>query len=188
MYITLTAGGPADAVLAKWQAMLTVGAFRDQAHAIGGTEVIGYTPKVVYPDGTTDQPEVLISQPFDHRIPGLTSQKLIDRISEDAVKAQLQVRDVSFAIPQERAPIISLTIENETAGLSDAARSLEVLRSDLVDFNNPLAEGMYVEIRNKAGDLTFATAYSVRMGQGTTWVKPEFASLIEIPEVLSTSP
>jgi hypothetical protein len=172
--ITVSASNQADGARGFWQALLVVGAFRDESAGRGLPYVAGKSITVKAPDGSVlDGGQSLIDQPLGHDVRPPTDADLTTILRSAASRAKVQLRNVSFAHPLGRTAVELYVTTGDPAGfVLHRQTKLDELVGSLDAHQRPQAEGAYLEVRDSSGRLVTISAYSVRTGEGLGWTEP----------------
>jgi hypothetical protein len=174
----VVASDQAETVRGFWQALLIAGLFRDESASRGLPFVAGKTITVRGPDGSVrDEGQSLIDQPTSHAVLSTPEAQVSKLIASGAASARVAVARVSFGHPLGRVGVEAMvTTAEPTRFVRDRQLRLGELLAGFLKPNQPVADGVYVEVRDRAGKLVTTSAYSVRTGEGVGFTDPSFAA------------
>jgi hypothetical protein len=163
-------------VRAYWEGLLAAGAFRDESYARGLPEVLGKTINVMYPDGTVERgPETVISQPMLHNIAQSSTSTIETLFTDGAKRANVRIESLTFLQPMRQATALIISASDAKSLVQHRDEFLNDLAGDIAYDENPLVEGILIEVRDDAGQPITSSAYSVRTGEGLGWTRPDLA-------------
>jgi hypothetical protein len=153
---------------ALWEGNLLTGAVADEYVARGFGRVVGANATLVAPDGA-EQPigggigHVVPDQVFDD-----VPNSIAATVARGGATASLRNISVSKVRGLQEALVVSATTDSPAhaaAALAQPGGLQSVLGGAPTRF-----EGIYLEVRNAAGDLVYITAAAPRAGASTFWV------------------
>jgi hypothetical protein len=171
--VRVTPGSPADAVLPTWQGLLAVGAFRDLARGRGFPPLAGYSLRVDPPSAHHERGTA------DGAVPRSAPTATEIRSTVEAAAAEAGVRLDSLLIlrPLGPAPVVIVTASDPARFLAqDAAAFLRALRT-LTEGDGPAADGLFVEMRDPAGQPFEIRAVGTRAGASAQWTREDLAAV-----------
>jgi hypothetical protein len=165
----------ADGVRGFWQALMVVGAFRDESASRGLPYVAGKTITVRTPDGSVlDEGSSLIEQPLGHDVTWASDASLTAMLRSGATRAGVRVRGISFAHPLGRPGAeLVVTTTDPIAFIRSRQTRLRELLGPFYDPAHPQADGVYLEVLDSSRRVVTISAYSVRTGEGVGYTRPD---------------
>ena len=164
-----TLAGP-SITKALWEGNLLAGAVADEYAARGFGQIVGASATLVATDGR-EQPvgggigHVVPDQVFDD-----VPSSIAATVARGGATAGLRNVAVSKVRGLQEALVVSATTDNPAqtaAALAQPGGLRSVLGGAPTRF-----EGVYLEVRNAAGDLVYITAAAPRAGASTFWIAP----------------
>ena len=177
VYFTLNVPDRSRSVRAHWEALLVVGAYRDEATAVGIRPVEGKTIVTAYPAGEPDRQDSVLARPHSAAVSAVPSDNLVRLIAAGARDSGAALDSVAFLQPKQLAPIIVVTTPDSHGFISERSVRLHEIHGRIIDSEQPLVDGSYIEVRDRDGALVTASGYSVRTGEGVGWIRPDLDSV-----------
>ncbi|HEX6699621.1 MAG TPA: hypothetical protein VF101_02730 [Gaiellaceae bacterium] len=174
----VAASDQAETVRGFWQALVVAGLFRDESASRGLPFVAGKTITVRAPDGSVlDEGQSLIDQPTSHAVPSTPEAQVSKLIANGSASARVAVARVSFGHPLGQVGVeATVTTAEPSAFVGERQLRLGQLLAGCLKPDQAVAEGFYIEVRDRSGKLVTTSAYSVRTGEGVGFTDPSYAS------------
>jgi hypothetical protein len=163
-----------DIARATWEALLIGGAFRDRAPP--RLHPSGFSVAVVFPDG---RKEAVVSLPAQgsrsSRADAPRTSSQVSRTLRDATRGLgLTVRAVHTSRPLGSAVAVDVALRDDVADfLDDPGAYVEPIMTSLLS-SDPPADGAYVEVRSRTGELIHAVGRVTRLSAGVGWRNPAY--------------
>lgn len=169
---------PEQALFGYWQGLVLSGLFADLSNKRGLPPLYGHSFVLIAPDGTEtpDSSSVIIPSPstVSPGSEGLIRAALAHGAA--AARGHAAVKDVTFDHPGgSLTPRVDVTVDDPKTFLADRAVNVYSIVSQVNDPKGPLAEGVFVVVRDPAGRLVTASGYSNRTRQGGGVDGPDYA-------------
>ncbi len=165
---TIRASNRFDAVRGYWQALLVSGLFREESQRQRLASLHGHSFRYVLRSGVAqDGGSVAIGRPLHKPAANPELDKLAEIIRAGAARANVSVVGI-HASRIRGAVALEITVRsaNPRSFLAHRGENISKIVGRVNDYEHPLVDGTYLEVRDREGSIATVSAYSTRTGAG----------------------